>query len=68
MTNFDRSENARFKIAGYSGEPDDLETDLYDFLTDLRHMAAQHGLDFNEAIARSRMHFKAEQQAERKAA
>lgn len=45
---------AMLSVCSTSG---DDESDLVDALTDLRHYAAAHGLDFGDALDTSHMHF-----------
>ena len=46
LTNNERAALAGAKIRAYSGPSDDPQSDVIDFLTDLRHYCDARGLDF----------------------
>lgn len=59
-TNEERIERARAAIAANTDNPDTFEDDFVDLLTNLRHAAAEEGVDFTRAIFRSAVHFEEE--------
>lgn len=65
-TNEDRAERAMsalnqyVNVEGDDPNANDWQTWLQDMLTDLRHLCARDGLDFDAAVASSEFHFDAE--------
>jgi len=61
-------QRVRSAVCGYSyvpersntGEPNDEEADITDFLADLRHLCAEEGLDFDTLDKRAAHHFSTE--------
>lgn len=47
-------DKAEKTVQGYSGRTWDLEADLMDLLVDIRHLAAEYGIDMGGLLKRSR--------------
>lgn len=62
MDNNQRCERAEKALAEYDNG--DLECDMNDLFTDLRHLCAREGIDFYARITTSSMHFEAEVEEE----
>lgn len=61
-TNADRRHDARqaLHFGGYTTPGEPLEDIVGDLLSDLRHLAAYHGIDFDRLLERSQRNFEAE--------
>jgi hypothetical protein len=60
MTNADRVESAK-GACDYFTEGDDTATSVIDLLTNLRHLCAAEGVDFEARARMALTHFEAEQ-------
>lgn len=61
MTNTDYKAAMAFeRVYGYSG--DDLQSDVIDLITDIRHLCHNEGLDFDQVIITTEIHFNYEQE------
>ena len=60
LENNARALRAQIILTGYSGKDADIEDSIKDALTDMRHLAALHGFDFDAIIESSLNHFTAE--------
>lgn len=66
LNNKDRADFAREAMEAYTARKgsDEPQTDLVDLLGDLRHFAAEEGLDFEAAVQTSLMHFEEESETD----
>lgn len=60
-TNADRAERAYASLSRYDGE---VETDIIDLMSDLLHLAREHGMDPKNVVRLAEMHFEAEEEEE----